>query len=399
MILLLFIIPALAGLAAFALRSPAVRRGLLIGTALVHAALTAICWQTTPSPALGGWLALDAAGLLFLSITSGLFLVASFYAAGYLGQQANKHITDAEEGMLFDNAPEAVFIGCLLLFLATMTLVTVSQHFGLLWVAVEATTLASAPLIYFHRHHRSLEATWKYLLICSVGIALALLANFFLGVAVTQSTGGGFPMVLSELVTHARGLQTPWLKAAGLLFFYWIYRLGLTASGIKMCVLSALLIGLAFSDLEERILPDEMTLGGVAMGLAFAWFVTVNDFSGQAILWLIGISPAGKFRSLAEAAVGAALPAFFLWAGGWLYEKIRHREGLGLGDVKLIAMVGAVLGLHAALLTLILGSIAGSVVGLAYIKFTHKDASTYELPFGTFLSLAALVAAFGWGLA
>ena len=63
MILLLFIIPALAGLAAFALRSPAVRRGLLIGTALVHAALTAICWQTTPSPALGGWLALDAAGV------------------------------------------------------------------------------------------------------------------------------------------------------------------------------------------------------------------------------------------------------------------------------------------------------------------------------------------------
>ena len=100
--------------------------------------------------------------------------------SGYLGQEANRRATDPEEGFLFDNAPEAVFIGCLLLFLAAMTLVTVSQHFGLLWVAIEATTLASAPLIYFHRHHRSLEATWKYLLICSVGIALALLANFFL---------------------------------------------------------------------------------------------------------------------------------------------------------------------------------------------------------------------------
>ena len=61
-----------------------------------------------------------------------------------------------------------------------MTLVTLSHNFGLLWVAVEATTLTSAPLIYFHRHHRSLEATWKYLLICSVGIALALLGTFFL---------------------------------------------------------------------------------------------------------------------------------------------------------------------------------------------------------------------------
>ena len=93
------------------------------------------------------------------------------------------------KGCSFDNAPEAVFTGCLLLFLATMTLVTVSQHFGLLWVAVEATTLASAPLIYFHRHHRSLEATWKYLLICSVGIALALLGNFFLAVAAARRAG------------------------------------------------------------------------------------------------------------------------------------------------------------------------------------------------------------------
>jgi leader peptidase (prepilin peptidase)/N-methyltransferase len=96
--------------------------------------------------------------------------------------------------------------------------------------------------------------------------------------------------------------------------------------------------------------------------------------------------------------MGAVLPAFFLWGGGWLYQKIRHREGLGLGDVKLIAMVGAFLGLHSALLTLILGSIAGSIVGYAYIKFTHQDASTYELPFGTFLGLAALVAGFGSGI-
>ena len=63
-------------------RSPAIRRGLLVGTALTHAALAAACWKWTPAPALGGWLALDAAGLLFLSITSGLFLVVSFYVVG-----------------------------------------------------------------------------------------------------------------------------------------------------------------------------------------------------------------------------------------------------------------------------------------------------------------------------
>ena len=96
---------------------------------------------------------------------------------------------DSEEGFLFDNTPEALFTACLLGFLATMTLVTVSQHFGLLWVAIEATTLVSAPLIYYHRHHRSLEATWKYLLICSVGIAVALLGTYFL--RLPSLRGGG----------------------------------------------------------------------------------------------------------------------------------------------------------------------------------------------------------------
>jgi leader peptidase (prepilin peptidase)/N-methyltransferase len=183
--------------------------------------------------------------------------------------------------------------------------------------------------------------------------------------------------------------------ATGLLFFYWVDTQGVTALAIKMCIFSALQVGLIFSDLEERILPDEMTLGGIAIGLIFAWFVTIGDYSAMAILWLVGLQPPEEFRSLAESVMGAALPAFFLWGGGWLYEKIRHREGLGLGDVKLIAMVGAFLGLHPALFTLLLGSIAGSIVGYGYIKLAHKDPSNYELPFGTFLGIAALVAGFG----
>ena len=84
-------------------------------------------------------------------------------------------------------------------------------------MAVEATTLASAPLIYFHRHHRSLEATWKYLLICSVGIALALLGNFFLAVAASFGPSGSGSLVLHELIAGAPGLHARWLKAAFLL--------------------------------------------------------------------------------------------------------------------------------------------------------------------------------------
>jgi hydrogenase-4 component F len=79
-----------------------------------------------------------------------------------------------------------MFIACLLFFLATMSMVCISRHMGLLWVAIEATTLVSAPLISFHKHHRSLEATWKYLLICSVGIAVAL-GNYFKAFAAHRS--------------------------------------------------------------------------------------------------------------------------------------------------------------------------------------------------------------------
>ncbi|MCE5243319.1 MAG: hydrogenase [Desulfobacteraceae bacterium] len=214
MILLLTLIPASAGILGFFLRSNRLRRSLLVLTALAHTCLTASAWLCPPKPALGGWLLLDGPGLLFLSITSLLFVTVSFYALGYLRREDWGRRQDFQEGFLFTNAREATFTGCLLLFLATMTLVTVSQHFGLLWVAVEATTLASAPLIYFHRHRRSLEATWKYIMICSVGIALALLGNFFLAVASTLGQQSYVPMFLGDLIQRAGSLHTPWLKAA-----------------------------------------------------------------------------------------------------------------------------------------------------------------------------------------
>ena len=216
-VLLLILIPALAGGLAFCTRADKMRRALLVVTAVAHAGLTTTAWFWKPAPALGGWLMLDGLGLLFLSITSALFLPVSVYAVNYLRRERHEGIKDVEEGFLFDNAPEATFTACLLFFLAAMTLVTLSQHVGLLWVAVEATTLASAPLIYFHRHHRSLEATWKYLLICSVGIALALLGNFFLAVAALKTSGEPIPMVFGDLMTQAAQLHAPWLKAAFIL--------------------------------------------------------------------------------------------------------------------------------------------------------------------------------------
>lgn len=178
-----------------------------------------------------------------------------------------------------------------------------------------------------------------------------------------------------------------------LLFFYQVSTLGPTLAAARMCVFCAICLALVFCDLEKRILPDEFTLGGVVLGLIFSAFVPVPDITAQAILWMAGAELSGWSRSFVESVFGAALPALFLWFGGWLYFKVRHREGLGLGDVKLVAMVGSFLGLRGALLTLVLGSISGSVIGYTYIKVTGKDPASYELPFGTFLGVAALLAA------
>ncbi len=200
LLIALVLTPMVAAAMAFLLRSRSLGRILLIGTAVVHAALVAACWWQNPAPDFSGWLMLDALGLVFLSITSALFLLVAIYTLGYLREETHGN--------------QGVFIASLLFFLAAMTLVTISHHIGLLWVAIEATTLASAPLIYFHRSPRSLEAMWKYLLICSVGIGLALLGTLFLGVAATDASHESIPIVLNSLVEQASRLHLNWLKLA-----------------------------------------------------------------------------------------------------------------------------------------------------------------------------------------
>ncbi len=192
------------------------------------------------------------------------------------------------------------------------------------------------------------------------------------------------------------GVRIPWrypmveALTAGC-FFWFVLQGGPSLVAAKGCVLAAILIALIFSDIEERILPDEFTLGGIVLGLAFAWFVPIHDQMVSFFVFLSRPNPDPRLASLVEAIGGAAIPCLFLWLTGWLYEKIRKKEGLGLGDVKMIAMLGAFLGLRGALETLILGSLAGSVIGLLYIKLSKKDASDYPLPFGSFLGAAALI--------
>lgn len=180
----------------------------------------------------------------------------------------------------------------------------------------------------------------------------------------------------------------------GLLFFYIVRKVGVTPAGAKFCVFSGILVALAFCDLEKRLLPDQFTLGGLALGIGFSWFVPVN--SGPAsiadiLFGLAGFNVNGRLLSLSESLLAAILLGGILWGAGEIYYRLRGREGLGFGDVKLVAMIGSFLGFQLAIASMAWGGLAGAILGLAYIRATHRDAATFELPYGTFLSLAALV--------
>jgi leader peptidase (prepilin peptidase)/N-methyltransferase len=179
----------------------------------------------------------------------------------------------------------------------------------------------------------------------------------------------------------------------GILFFIGGLMLGPTLAALKFCIFAAIQVALIFTDFEERILPDEFTLGGTVIGVVLAGIVPMAPgFVG----FFLPITLSRPVLSIIESIAGALFTSGVLWAFGAMYEKVRHREGLGLGDVKMVMMIGSFFGIQATLLTLIVGSVLGSVVGLLYIFFTRKDASSYELPFGSFLGIAALgVAIYG----
>jgi leader peptidase (prepilin peptidase)/N-methyltransferase len=175
--------------------------------------------------------------------------------------------------------------------------------------------------------------------------------------------------------------------ATGIAFALCVAAFGVTPPALKYALFSAIMIALIASDLEERILPEEFTIGGAGIGFILAWFVPMRP---EFILLILPYTWSTRWLSVGEAALGACVAGGAIWVAGWLYEKIRHREGLGLGDVIMIFMIGSFLGLPATLLTLIAGSLIGTVSGGLYILLAKKTASTYELPFGTFLGIAAL---------
>ena len=182
--------------------------------------------------------------------------------------------------------------------------------------------------------------------------------------------------------------------ATGLLFVACYLVFGLSTEALKWTIFGALMIVLTITDMRERILPDKVNFLGLGLGLLLSLFTRPVD--GTA-LWLanrlFAFPPPEAALSLADALIGAGVASGLLWLVAEGYFRARGREGMGLGDVKMMAMAGAFLGVQRALLTILLGSLLGSIIGMAVIAIGRKGRD-FELPFGTFLGAGAMLVVF-----
>jgi len=210
----------------------------------------------------------------------------------------------------------------------------------------------------------------------------------------------------------------------GAIFLGCYAHFGLTLEMLKYGVLGFLLLGLIFTDAETQLLPDELTLTGLALGLGFSIFVPVDDLLSQMLLGLVYLpvmQASWHWLSLLQAIVGAAVGASFIYGAGAIYLRTRGVAGMGFGDVKLMAMVGAFLGIKLTIFTVFTASLVGSLVGLwtlavVWLKRTrrrvqrhheslrearrHAWASAsialrrFPMPFGVYLGSMAMIAFF-----
>lgn len=163
----------------------------------------------------------------------------------------------------------------------------------------------------------------------------------------------------------------PLVELTTMVVFLWhLALIGFQPLLVPRLILASILIVLFAVDLEHRLLHNVITLPGMVVGFAFSL-----------------VLPPGPVDSLLGVLVGGG----FLWLVGEAYYRFAGREGMGGGDVKMLAMIGAFLGWKLALLTLILSSILGAIVGVIVLA-RHRGGLQLELPYGTFLSVAALTA-------
>ena len=209
------------------------------------------------------------------------------------------------------------------------------------------------------------------------------------------------------------------------LFLLCYAKLGLSVAAVKCAVFGFLLLGLIFTDAETKLLPDKLTLSGLGLGLLFSVVVPVHDLASQLLPGVVALPVSSEISwhlfSFVDAVLGATVGASFIYGAGAIYMRWRGVEGMGLGDVKLMAMVGAFLGLRLTVFTLFAATLAGSLFGVGTVfvvwakrtrrrMVRHHESGRvarrkgwqsasmvyryYQMPFGVFLGSMALVAFF-----
>ena len=196
--------------------------------------------------------------------------------------------------------------------------------------------------------------------------------------------------VLSFLLLRGRcrqcGARISWRypaveAATAALFLACFLRFGISLQAPVAALFCALMLALTMIDYDHMILPDKLTWPGIALG------ILLQPFVGWTRLW------PGPWGALAGAVLGAALGAGILLAVWIAWYLWRHEEGMGLGDVKMLAAIGAFLGWKGVLVALFLGALSGAVVGLTLMAFRGLDFKA-KLPFGVFLALGGVIALF-----
>jgi len=221
LILILLLFPLAAAAIISCCRNDRFSRFMLVFTAVVNTVICSIlCVGRSNTLQLTKSLCLkaDFDGLVIVTLTAVLFLFTAVHIIFWLPHDSK--FSGGRTGM-----SQSKFTAFLLLFLFTMNLTALAQDFGMLWVAVESTTIASAPLINFHKSKKSLEAMWKYLLICSIGIGLALFGTKLIATSLNDpETGLAFSSIKNALA--GGNFNITWFKA-GFVFF-------LAGYGLKM---------------------------------------------------------------------------------------------------------------------------------------------------------------------
>lgn len=211
MLWFLILAPALSGAVCLVCRSVGAVMGVLVGGVIVSAAAAFVSVRAVyaggPISGGSGWLYLDALSAYHLAVMMLVFLLSTLYLQGYFRQEIRDKVFSRKDARRFG----ALWFGAL----AAMSLVLVSNNIGIMWVGIEATTLMTAFLICIHRTPQSLEATWKYLIICSVGVAFAFMGTLLAGAA---ANGLQLPpsqaMLWTQLRENASRLDSGLIKAA-----------------------------------------------------------------------------------------------------------------------------------------------------------------------------------------